>query len=114
MPTSRTKLRMLISRQTVGLLLTPTVFILSACHVPPPVAHAALQIRANGEFVLDNSPVLPAELTAALSARKVAGADLEVEVSASPEVSIDLVRTAIESTKLAHVRVSFAGKNGVP
>ncbi len=113
MPNSPAKPLMTTDRVIASLLLAPSVVILSACHVPPPVAHAALQIRANGEFLLDKTSVLPADLTTALSARKVAGADLEVEVSASPEVNINVVQAAIESTKLAHVRVSFAGKNGV-
>ena len=112
MPTARVKQPMPSDRWAAVLLLASTAILLSACHVPPPVAHLTLQIRATGEFVLDNVPVMPADLAVALAARKVAGADLEIEVRASPEVSISVVRTAIESTQLAHVRVSFAGENG--
>lgn len=112
MPTAHANHPMPTDRWTAVMLLASAAIFLSACHVPPPVTHFALQIRATGEFLLDNVSVLPADLTAALSARKVAGADLEVEVRASPDASIRVVRAAIESTRLAHVRVSFAAEDG--
>jgi hypothetical protein len=97
------------------LLLTATAaMFMGGCHLPPPVARVVLKIPASGEPVLDGRPVAAAQLQAALEAKKQVGADLEVEVRASPAADIKLIRAAIESTKLAHVRASFAREEGNP
>ena len=97
------------------LLLTATAAaVVGGCHLPPPVARVVLTIPASGNLVLDGKPIAPPQLQAALEAKKQAGADLEVEVRASPAADIKLVRAAIQSTRLAHVRVSFAREEGNP
>ena len=96
------------------LVLAAAVAALGACHVPPPVARSTLHIAATGEMTLDGKMVAPSELQAALEARKAASSELEVEVRASPDANINRVQAAIESSRRAHVRVSFAREDGTP
>jgi biopolymer transport protein ExbD len=96
------------------LLLAASIATLAACHVPPPVARSVLHIAATGDITLDGKVVGASELQAALEARKAASSELEVEVRASPDANITRVQAAIESSKRAHVRVSFAREDGTP
>lgn len=97
-----------------GLVLGAAVAALGACHVPPPVTRSVLRITATGDITLDGEVLAPVELVAALKARKLARSELEVEVRASPDADMSRVQAVIESTKLAHVRVSFAREDGTP
>jgi biopolymer transport protein ExbD len=108
-PTSLT-----VERLLAGLLLAAAVAVLGACHVPPPVVRSVLHITATGDVTLDGKAIAPAELQAALAARKAASTELEVEVRASAQADISRVQAVIASAKHAQVRVSFAREDGRP
>jgi biopolymer transport protein ExbD len=103
-----------IERFPWALLAMSVATLLSACHVPPAVSRVVLHISATGEFELEGKPVSSAELAGALSARKAGGAELVVELRASTRADMKVVRSAVEATRLAHARISFAREDGVP
>jgi hypothetical protein len=101
-----------LKRFSAALALAAVVATLGACHVPPPVTRSVLHITATGDMALDGKVLAPADLQAALAAGKAASSELEVEVRASPDANISLVQAAIEASRRAHVRVSFAREDG--
>jgi biopolymer transport protein ExbD len=81
--------------------------LLSGCYVPPPTAHAELQISATGSYTFNGHNVSGQELVARVEAAKQPGTDLVVQVESAPSARMDAVTFAVAALRAAHVRVAF-------
>jgi hypothetical protein len=81
----------------------------SGCDMPaPPVStHAKLHIAANGAMELDHQPVAPEALLTQLQARTAQTPEVLVEIHASPQADMAVIKGAIATIKQAHARLSF-------
>jgi biopolymer transport protein ExbD len=103
-----------IDRVLTKLLLATAAVLSTGCDAPAPAARVVLHISATGEYSLDGKSIPAAGLKDAFAARKAQGADLEVEVRASPKADIKFVQSAIEATTQAHARMFYAHEDGTP
>jgi biopolymer transport protein ExbD len=88
--------------------------LVAACHVPAPVSRVVLHIAADGQCLLQDQAVPLPTLARVLTARRTAGAELELEVRASPQADMKWVQAAVAAARQAGVRVSFAREDGTP
>jgi len=100
------------TRRLTALLLAAPALLLGGCGLPRPDTHALLQISAASRFVLDGRPIGAQALTQALDAREVPGAELRVEISASPQADIRAVEAVVRDSRRAHAEVAFVRVGG--
>jgi biopolymer transport protein ExbD len=81
---------------------------LLGCYVPEPVAHAELQVSAQGAYALDGVNIPAQELSSRLVAAKPPGHDLVVQIAASSTAPVEAIRAAVVAVKSAQARVAFA------
>lgn len=92
--------------QVAGLVC---LLLIGGCYVPAPVTHVRLGVSAAGAFEFDGRPVAAALLQDAIATRRRGRPGLIVEIDASPEANVGVVREAVAAITRAHARVAFAG-----
>jgi hypothetical protein len=95
--------RLMGATLALGLLLA-----LGACRLPQAADHAALHIAPDGALTLEGQPVTLATLGAVVQARHRGDIPLEVEITASPLASMDVVNQVVHTSTAAHATVAFA------
>ncbi|MFO1217233.1 MAG: hypothetical protein U1E89_02505 [Burkholderiaceae bacterium] len=83
------------------------VAALAGCYEARRADHATLEISAAGEYRLQGRSVAAPALQAAVQAVPHGGANLVVEIKASPRAEVSSVQAAVQAVKAAHAQVAF-------
>jgi len=81
----------------------------TACYMPDRKEHATLKIERDGAFSFNGHPTSEPALQNAITAVHHDDTPLYVEIEASPNADIKVIRTAVADIEAAHARVAFAG-----